>query len=97
MQAHAGVDSDSGLVHSLAGTVAKCHDSTQRENLLHGEEYIIGGDKAYANDSLKNIVAQMVFFMVLMIKQKKHRLSNKQKNVIVNYQVGEQKSNTHFR
>ena len=38
MKAHAGVDADSGLVHSVATTAANAHDVTQAHALLHGEE-----------------------------------------------------------
>ncbi|MGI9281036.1 MAG: IS5 family transposase [Endozoicomonas sp.] len=54
MKAHIGVDSDSSLVHSLTGTEAKRHDSTQRKELLHGEEQVVGGDKGYADDQYRN-------------------------------------------
>lgn len=38
MKAHAGVDTDSGLVHSVATTAAKANDITQGHALLNGEE-----------------------------------------------------------
>jgi len=53
MKTHVGVDTKHGVVHSLRVTTAKVHDSKELENLLHGEEKYIGGDRAYSNQSLK--------------------------------------------
>ena len=53
MKAHIGVDAESGLVHSLTATTAKDHDSSQFDELLHGEEQAVYGDKAYVNESKK--------------------------------------------
>ena len=49
MKAHIGVDADSGLVHSVEATTAKTHDSKVVNELLHGEERDVHGDKAYAS------------------------------------------------
>jgi len=49
MKAHVGSDSKTGIVHTLTTTPANNHDSTEFENLLHGEEEVVYGDKAYAN------------------------------------------------
>lgn len=38
MKAHIGVDSKSGLVHSLSATTAKVHDTREFDALLNGEE-----------------------------------------------------------
>ena len=48
MQAHIGVDADTGLVHSLATTAANVADITQVPQLLHGAETRVGGDAGYA-------------------------------------------------
>ena len=53
MKAHIGADSRTGLVHSLTTTPANEHDSTEFENLLHGKERAVYGDKAYANTRKK--------------------------------------------
>src|SRR6218665_691878 len=53
MKAHIGVDADSGLVHTLTFTTAKTHDSVETDNLLHGDEIFISGDKAYGSAELK--------------------------------------------
>ena len=47
MKAHAGVDADSGLVHSVATTAANAHDVTQAHALLHGEEADVFADSGY--------------------------------------------------
>ena len=49
MKAHVGTDTRRGLVHSIAITDAGVHDSQKMEDLLHGEEKEIYGDKAYSN------------------------------------------------
>ena len=49
MKTHIGVDAESGLVHSITATTAKSHDSKEFENLLHGDEKIVFGDKAYSS------------------------------------------------
>jgi IS5 family transposase len=47
MKAHIGVDSDSGLVHTVTTTPANDHDITQAHQLLHGKEKLVLGDSAY--------------------------------------------------
>jgi len=49
MRAQIGVDPNSGLVHSVEATTAKTHDSKVVDELLHGEEQDVHGDKAYAS------------------------------------------------
>jgi IS5 family transposase len=51
MKAHVGADSRSGLVHSLVTTTASVHDSQVFDDLLHGEEKEVFGDKAYADNA----------------------------------------------
>ncbi len=58
MQTYIGVDAESGLVHTVTGTTAKDHNSTQFENLLHGEETIKIGDKAYNEKQVKQKFVQ---------------------------------------
>ena len=48
MKGHIGVDSKSGLIHSVAVTPANTHDSQVIEQLLHGNETRVWGDSAYA-------------------------------------------------
>jgi len=47
MKAHIGVDADSGLVHSVAGTAANVSDVSQAHVLLHGHEEEAFGDAGY--------------------------------------------------
>ncbi|KHF24690.1 transposase [Solemya velum gill symbiont] len=50
MKSHIGVDADSGLIHSIEATTAKTHDSKVIDQLLHGDEKDVHGDKAYASN-----------------------------------------------
>jgi len=47
MKAHIGVDTASGLVHTVIGTAANVNDVTQAGALLHGEETVAFGDAGY--------------------------------------------------
>ena len=47
MKAHIGVDSETGLVHSLSTTAANAHDVTEVHNLLHGGETVVWCDAGY--------------------------------------------------
>jgi IS5 family transposase len=49
MKAHAGVDADSGIVHSLETTTAKVHDNQVWDELLHGEETSVWAEKGYVS------------------------------------------------
>lgn len=49
MKAHVGTESKRGLVHRIVVTDAGVHDSQVMDDLLHGEETSVYGDKAYAN------------------------------------------------
>jgi transposase, IS5 family len=47
MKAHIGVDSHTGLVHTLTTTAANVADVTQTAQLLHGEEKTVHADAGY--------------------------------------------------
>ena len=47
MKVHIGVDSETGLVHSLSTTAANVHDVTEAKNLLHGRERVVWCDAGY--------------------------------------------------
>jgi transposase, IS5 family len=47
MKIHAGVDKDSGLIHSVVSTAANVHDLTPAAELLHGEEEVVYADAGY--------------------------------------------------
>ena len=46
-KAHIGVDSESGLVHTVKVTAAHVHDVTVTSDLLTGEEEVVYGDSGY--------------------------------------------------
>ena len=52
MKMHVGTDSQ-GLAHSIVVTDAAVHDSQILDDLLHGEEQEVYGDKAYADEKKK--------------------------------------------
>ena len=56
MKAHIGVDSKSGLVHSVVATAANVHDSQPLSALLHGNETRVWGDSAYRGQ--KQVIAE---------------------------------------
>ena len=47
MKAHIGVDSETGIVHSMSATAANVHDVTETHNLLNGGETVVWGDAGY--------------------------------------------------
>jgi len=53
MKAHVGTDTKRGLVHRLIVTDAAVHDSQVMDDLIHGEESEVYGDKAYADEGKK--------------------------------------------
>ena len=53
MKAHVGTDTGRGLAHSVVVTDAAVHDSQVMDELLHGEEQAVYGDKAYASEEKK--------------------------------------------
>lgn len=80
MKVHTGVDSDSGLVHTVKVTTAKVHDKQEMENLLHGEERAVFGDKGYFSDQDKRAARHKGLFWGVLDKTKsKKALSNKQR------------------
>jgi hypothetical protein len=47
MKAHAGVDKDSGLIHSVVVTPANVHDLTPAAQRLHADEEVVHADARY--------------------------------------------------
>ena len=47
MKVHIGVDSETGLVHSMSTTAANVHDVTEAHNLLQGGERVVWCDAGY--------------------------------------------------
>lgn len=52
MKAHVGTDTR-GLVHDIVVTDASVHDSQVIDKLLHGEEQVVYGDRAYSSENKK--------------------------------------------
>lgn len=73
MKAHIGVDSKTGIVHTLGTTTAKVHDSCVMEELLHGEEKAVLGDKGYANDEAKREARAKGIFWGILDKAKRNK------------------------
>ena len=47
MKVHVGVDSETGVVHSMSATSANVHDVTEAHRLLHGGQKRVWGDAGY--------------------------------------------------
>ena len=56
MKMHVGTD-ERGVAHSLLATTARVHDSQVMDELLHGAEQAIYGDRAYINDAKQKAFA----------------------------------------
>ena len=79
MKAHIGVDHKSGIVHSIEATTAKVHDKQMQNDLLHGEERAIFGDKGYYKEDDKREMREQEIFCGILDKAKRgHALSHKQ-------------------
>jgi len=80
MKAHIGVDMRSGIVHSVEASTAKVHDSQEMDNLLHGKEEAISGDKGYFNKGRKRAARRRGLWWGVMDRAKRgKKLSGKQK------------------
>ena len=80
MKVHTGVDSQSGLVHTVKVTTASVHDKQEMDALLHGKEKVVFGDKGYFSDQDKRAARKTGLFWGVLDKAKsKKRLSHKQK------------------
>jgi transposase, IS5 family len=80
MKAHIGSDMQSGVVHSAKFTTAKDSDISQMDNLLHGNEQAVGGDKGYYDEKKKLEFRQNGIQVMILDKNKRNRkLSNRQK------------------
>ena len=80
MKAHIGVDTTSGLVHSVEGSTAKTHDSQYTDALLHGKEKALFGDKAYGSKERKRSARQSgLYYGILDKGTRQHPLSASQK------------------
>lgn len=83
MKCHIGVDEKSGAVHTVIGSTARDADIAHVEELLHGDEKTVLGDKAYASGDLAALLGKRG--TKLLVPKKKPRdselsLSQKEKN-----------------
>jgi IS5 family transposase len=53
MKAHIGVDTKSGLVHTVKTTTGKVHDAKMTDDLIRADDMIVLGDKGYVSDKRK--------------------------------------------
>lgn len=84
MKAHAGVDADSGVVHTLETGSANEHDKKRLAELLHGEERAIFGDKGYYDDNLKRGARKAGIFWGVLDKGRRKKplsLSQEKRNL----------------
>jgi Transposase and inactivated derivatives, IS5 family len=58
MKIHAGVDAGSGYVHTIEGTAANIHDSTEATKLIRKDDSVIYGDSGYLGVQNQEIVKQ---------------------------------------
>ena len=80
MKVHTGTDSQSGLVHTVKVTTASAHDKQEMDELLHGKEKAVFGDKGYFSDQDKRSARKTGLFWGVLDKAKsKKSLSHKQK------------------
>jgi IS5 family transposase len=71
MKAHIGVDSQTTLIHSVAGTAANVHDSQVLPKLLHGKETRVWGDAAYSGQ--REVIRQHAPKAKSFVQAKAHR------------------------
>ena len=71
MKLHVGADSESGLAHSAAVTTASVHDSQMMEDLIHGGEEVVYGDRAYADEEKRQLYEE--FEISWRVQRKGHR------------------------
>jgi len=71
MKAHVGTDTGKGLAHSIVVTNAAVHDSKVMDELLHGKETSVYGDKAYSGKE------RQIDYEEAGIKWQVHRKANR--------------------
>ena len=77
MKAHVGVDTASGLVHTVIGTAGNVSDVTQAHALLHGDEIVALGDAGYQSvEKRTENIGKPVTWHVAMKRSKRRALPN---------------------
>ena len=56
MKVHAGVDAGSGFVHTIDGTAANVHDSTEAHKLIREDDEVVYGDSGYIGVPKQEII-----------------------------------------
>jgi IS5 family transposase len=75
MKVHIGVDSESGLIHSVATTAANVHDLTPAAELLHGEETVVYADAGYQGiEKREEMQVRGIDFRIAMLPGKRRVL-----------------------
>ena len=76
MKAHIGVDTDSGLVHTVRGTAGHMADVTEGNSLLHGQEAVVFADAGYQGADKRPDAKAGVRWQVDMRPGKRRELDN---------------------
>ena len=73
MKCHIGVDEKSRIIHSVAATTAKDADVTVLHALLHGEETVVIGDRAYDSEADREELADKDVRLITPKKKPQNR------------------------
>ena len=71
IKAYVGVDTKSGVVHSLETTTAKVHDSRVCDDLPHDKETSVWADKGYVSSTRETVFSRVGKFWDVMRKAPK--------------------------
>ena len=75
MKVHIGVDSESGLIHSVETTSTNMHDLTPAAELLHGQEIVVSADAGcQGSEKCPEMQGRSISFRVAMRRGKCHAL-----------------------
>ena len=84
MKTHIGVDSETGIVHSMSTKAANVHDVTGTHNLLHGGETTVWGDAAYQGvDKREENLGLEVEWQVAMRPERRRKLDPDNEEALV--------------
>ena len=83
MKLHIGVDSETGVVHSMTTTAANVHDVREAHRLLHGGESRVWGDAGYQGvDNREENLGREVCWQVAMRPGQRRRLEPGSKDAV---------------
>lgn len=71
MKCHVGVDTGSGLVHSITATSANVHDITEAHKLIREDDEVVYGDSGYTGiaKNLNKLNVLFAYANLLMVKR----------------------------